>query len=361
MVDLREPTGCSAAYRAILETLNKVATTDAEVLIVGPSGVGKELYANFLHNHSRRNRCKLVPVNCGSLSGELIENQLFGHVSGAFTGATTRRDGLIAEADGGTLFFDEVDSLSVPSQIKLLRFLQDKQYRCLGENRLRQADVRIVAATNTCLETAVREGRFRKDLFFRLRVVPLTIPPLKQRPDDIIELLSYFIRRAAAEYVLPAIELSDDALIRLRRYEWPGNIRELENCVEYLTCLQLPREIQPQDLPLLDQGLLASPDSRQDELVNLYLSSDDDGDAFQSVKQRLVDRFEKQYIDRALQVTNGNVSAAARMSGKNRRALTELMRKHQIDPDDYRIGQPGGRNTQTSAASTRNGFGNHAQ
>lgn len=170
--------GCSKSHRDILNKLTSVAPTDAEVLLVGPSGVGKELYANHVHVHSHRSSCRFVPVNCASLSGDLLENTLFGHIGGAFTGATALSEGLVSEAEGGTLFLDEVDSLSVPCQIKLLGFLQDQKYRRLGENRLRQANVRVIAATNSDLESAVQEARFRKDLFFRLRVVPVEIPAL---------------------------------------------------------------------------------------------------------------------------------------------------------------------------------------
>ncbi len=246
-----EPVGCSTAHKAIIELLRKVAPTDAEVLIIGPTGVGKELYANFVHRHSRRQQFNFVPINCGALASDLLENQMFGHVGGAFTGAKPQSQGFVSEAEGGTLFLDEVDSLNLPCQITLLRFLQDKQYRRLGENRLRQANVRIIAATNCDLEVAVRERRFREDLFFRLRVVPIEIPALRQRPEDIDELLHTFTRKASQEYGLPSVEFSPMALSRLRNYEWPGNIRELENCVDFVTCLQLQRPIEPNDLPLL--------------------------------------------------------------------------------------------------------------
>ena len=301
-MDSREPVGCSNIHKSILEMLRKVAATNAEVLLVGPTGVGKELYANYVHSHSRRERFKFVPINCGALSNELLENHMFGHVSGAFTGAKIQSDGLLSEAEGGTLFLDEVDSLSIPCQITLLRFLQDKQYRRLGENRLRQANVRIIAATNCDLETAVRERRFRDDLFFRLRVVPVEIPALSRRPEDIVELLHVFTQKASQEYGLPSVEFADTALSRLKNYEWPGNIRELENCVDFVTCLQLQRPIEPHDLPLLKKKLTSSEYETTDlkVLIDLYLSLiADEGDIFQNVKQKLVDSFEKRYIEHA--------------------------------------------------------------
>lgn len=325
--------GVSKAHCDALAKLTSVAPTDAEVLIIGPSGVGKELYARHVHLQSHRKECRFVPVNCASLAGDLLENTLFGHVGGAFTGATARSEGLVSEAQGGTLFFDEVDSLSVACQIKLLRFLQDKQYRRLGENRLRQADLRVVAATNADLEAAVAEGRFRKDLFFRLRVVPVEIPPLCQRPEDIPGLLEAFTQQAVAEYRLPPVQFSASALESLRSYDWPGNIRELENCVAYLTCLQLQRPVETHDLPLLSALRADFPAAGVPETPVQWRES------FQTSKGRVVAQFEREYIERALRSTSGNVSAAARMSGKNRRALFELMRKHEISPDDFRSAQ----------------------
>ena len=173
--------GESAEHRHILEKLSKIAATDAEVLISGPSGVGKELYAHYVHQCSPRKKAEFVPVNCGALPVDLLENELFGHVSGAFTGARPRSDGLVAAAEGGTLFLDEVDALALVCQVKLLRFLQEKEYRRLGETRIRRANVRIIAATNTDLLAAVHDGRFREDLFFRLRVVPIEVPALRER------------------------------------------------------------------------------------------------------------------------------------------------------------------------------------
>lgn len=326
--------GCSRAHKDILEKLARVAPTDAEVLLTGPSGVGKELYARHVHELSHRSHCGFVPINCGCLSGDLLENTLFGHVGGAFTGAKSVGDGLVSEAEGGTLFLDEVDSLSVPCQTKLLRFLQDRRYRRLGESRLRQANVRIVTATNTDLEEAVNDRRFRADLFFRLRVVPVEIPALSRRTDDIPELIAAFTAISATAYKLPAVKFSLAALARLKSYEWPGNIRELENCISYLTCLRPERPIEPNDLPLLTR--LHSTDSSASTDCPAAEQPEASGDSLRDIKKRLISEFERQYIEQALQATGGNVSAAARISGKNRRALFELMRKHEIRPEEYR-------------------------
>ena len=333
-MNAEELTGCSSCHLTIIEHLNKIAPTDAEVLITGPSGVGKELYAKYIHEHSKRKSNYFVPVNCGCLSNELLQNELFGHVGGAFTGARAQSEGLVKTAEGGTLFLDEVDSLSIPCQIQLLRFLQDKRYRRMGETYLRQANVRIIAATNANLEDKVSQNNFRQDLFFRLRVVPINIPALRDRPQDILGLLTAFIQQSAEKYNLSPVVFNPAAIERLKTYHWPGNVRELENCVEYLTCLQLLRPIEPSDLPLLQENQITSANP---EIRYGLLATDKDNEKFQTTKKQLVADFEKDYIQRALETNSGNISAAARMIGKDRRALFELMRKHHIDPNEFRV------------------------
>jgi DNA-binding NtrC family response regulator len=308
--------GESAAHRRLLSALERVAGTDAEILITGESGVGKELYARHAHEHSRRAARPFVAVNCGSIPGELLENELFGHVGGAFTGASSRADGLVGQAEGGTLLLDEVDALAPRNQVKLLRFVQEKEYRRLGEPRLRRADVRIIAATNADLVEATVQGNFREDLLFRLRVVPIHVPPLRERPEDVVPLFEAFAGRYAEEYQLPRPILAPAALERMRAYSWPGNVRELENCVRCLTCLQLTRPAEPGDLPLLDEVR-----PRATNLVK--------GD-FRRAKAALIDEFEKSYLESALADSDGNIAKAARTAGKPRRAFFELMRKHNI-------------------------------
>ena len=333
--------GCSDAHRKIVRHLARVAKTDVEVLLQGPSGVGKELYARFIHDNSPRNGKSFVPVNCGGLSNDLIKNELFGHVGGAFTGAKEKSPGLVHDAEGGTLFLDEVDSLRMSCQIQLLRFLQDKQYRRLGETRLRQADIRVIAATNTDLEKAVTGGDFRRDLFFRLRVVPISIPPLNLRPADTVELLGEFAAKCSEKYALPKVCFSEDAVRRLKEYEWPGNIRELENCVSYLTCLQLGREITPDDLPLLEDSVIATSTQEHEMMEDESAAvSDIVCKNFQDEKSELIANFERSYLERALDLTSGNISAAARLSGKNRRAFFQLVKKHNINPDEFRVFPP---------------------
>jgi DNA-binding NtrC family response regulator len=309
--------GSSTVHHSLLERLAKFALTDAEILITGPTGVGKELYAQYTHRQSQRARAAFVAVNCGAIPDSLLENELFGHIGGAFTGARPNSEGLVAAAEGGTLFLDEVNTLSAPAQVKLLRFIQEKEYRRLGESRTRRANVRFIAATNEDLVEAVQAGRFRQDLFFRLRVIPIEVPALSKRPEDIMPLVNEYIGHYAELYDLPVIVLTNKAIDRLKTYAWPGNVRELENCVRYLTCLQVGQSIQPEDLPLLSQ-----------EETNM--SASDCTVSFQKAKQELLSLFERDYLEEALKRSGGNISEAARASGKARRAFFELMRKHGV-------------------------------
>ncbi|WP_052517616.1 sigma-54 interaction domain-containing protein [Archangium violaceum] len=315
--------GTSNVHDRLLGLVASAAGSDAEVLLQGPSGVGKELYARRIHELSSRASATFVPVNCGALPADLFENELFGHAGGAFTGARARSAGLAAEAHHGTLFLDEIDSLPLSSQVKLLRFIQQKEYRPLGDSRLRRSDARIIAATNTDLVTAVQEGRFRADLFFRLRVLPLAIPPLRERREDIPPLLEHFLRRYSAEYGKPPVSLSREALRRLCAYDWPGNIRELENCVRYLVCTHGGSTVHPEALPLLSHlGQETVAPSLPAPAAPLHQET------FQSAKRRVVSAFERQYLQAMLQAHHGNIAAAARASGKHRRAFFELMRRH---------------------------------
>jgi len=320
--------GCSEAHRALLERLAKFAATDVEILITGPTGVGKELYARYVHQQSPRVKAPFVPVNCGAIPDTLLENELFGHVGGAFTGAQPQSEGVVAAAEGGTLFLDEIDSLTLPCQVKLLRFIQEKEYRRLGESRTRRANVRFIAATNMDLVAAVQAGKFREDLFFRLRVVPVEVLALSKRPDDIRPLFEQFIEHYSTLYGLPAISLTDDAWAKVETYSWPGNIRELENCVQYLTCLQTGRPVLSEELPLLTFEEEKVADRMTSELLQA---------SFQKSKRELVDLFEKSYLEEALRRSKGNIAEAARASGKARRAFFELMRKHGVKAVSSRV------------------------
>ena len=326
------PIGQSASHRGVLDVISKIAGTDVEILITGETGVGKERYARYAHQCSKRANKQFVTVNCGGLPSELFENELFGHIGGAFTGARQKSEGLVAEAENGTLFLDEIDSLPLPCQVKLLRFVQEKEYRRLGEARLRKADVRFIAATNADLQAATRDGRFREDLLYRLRVVPVEVPPLRERRDDIHLLLETFCDRYSKAYQLPRPVFSERALRHLLAYNWPGNVRELEKCVKYLTCIQLTRPVDRYDLPLPHD---TKPDADAAGRGGVMAT---DG-PFQKLKNQIVCEFECAYLVSALRRSNGNIAHAAAASGKPRRVFFELMRKHGlkacecVDPD----------------------------
>jgi two-component system response regulator GlrR len=331
--------GRSQSHGRILSELENAASSDVEVLLLGPSGVGKELYARWVHERSVRSARGFVPVNCGALPVALFENELFGHVGGAFTGARPSSEGLVAEAEGGTLFLDEIDTLEPSGQVKLLRFLQQHEYRRLGENRLRKANVRIVSASNADLPRLVREGRFREDLFFRLHVFPVRIPPLRERREDVEPLLREYAARCARRYGTFEVTFAAGAMDRLLAYSWPGNVRELENCVRYLTSLRLERPVEPGDLRLLDE---LGPDAPRGAAPwpTDGASGNGDGVSLRDAKRSLVGDFERSYVSEALRASHGNIARAARNSGKPRRAFFELMRKYGLDAGDYRRPAP---------------------
>jgi DNA-binding NtrC family response regulator len=312
--DRRKPwLGKSDAHQQLLELLRSVAKTNVELLITGETGVGKEQYARYAHEQSPCREAPFIAVNCGSIPAELFENELFGHVSGAFTGARPRTQGLVAAADGGTLFFDEVDALAQVNQVKLLRLLQEREYRRLGDTQAQAADVRIIAATNRDLVRAARAGQFRDDLLFRLRVIPIAIPPLRERSADVIPLLDAFISFYAEEYAQPAVVLTDEARHALKVYAWSGNIRELENLVRNLICIHPGGVVDVAQLPLLPTA-----------------NGHRRNGTFHQAKSSLVADFERRFLESALEESDGNIARAARAAGKPRRAFFELMRKHGI-------------------------------
>ena len=238
----------------VYKTIAKVADTKSTVLLCGESGTGKELVARSIHYNSSRSDRPFVPVDCASLVESLLESELFGHVRGAFTGALYAKKGLIEEADGGTLFLDEVGNISLSTQAKLLRFLQDHEVRRMGGNETIKVDVRVIAATNQELEPLIREGKFREDLFYRLNVVTITLPPLRERKDDIPLLANHFLQSFREQYSKPVSHISPEAMDLLTEYSWPGNVRELENTIERALLLSPDPIIPPEDLPkkLLD-------------------------------------------------------------------------------------------------------------
>jgi two-component system response regulator GlrR len=322
---LRFLVGESAAFLAVIEKIPLLARCDASVLITGETGTGKELVARAIHYLSPRAGKPFLAVDCGAIPTELLENELFGHERSAYTGAYTPQPGMVQEAEGGTMLLDEVDTLPLLAQVKLLRLLQEKEFRPLGSSRVRKADVRILAASNGDLEGAVREGRLRQDLYYRLNVIPLRLPPLRERRDDIPRLARHFLHKHALGR-RPA-ELSPHAVQALLQNDWPGNVRELEHVIERAVVLSQDQElirehhVVPQHAPdRAGSGIAA--------------------ETFHLAKARAVAEFESAYIRELLVTHQGNISRAARAADKNRRAFWELIRKHRIDARSFRAANP---------------------
>ena len=310
--------GESDGLRATLDLVRKVADTDATVLILGESGVGKELVARATHFNSRRAAHPFVAVNCGAIPEELLASELFGHVRGAFTGAVREREGRFSAAQGGTLFLDEIGDMSATLQTKLLRVLQEREYEPVGSSRTVQTDVRIIAATNQDLAELIASKRFREDLFFRLSVVPIEVPPLRERRDDIPMLVDYFLAARQRDY--PELKgITAVALKRLCDYDWPGNVRELQGMVERLAILRRSGWIDEDDLP---ESLRAARPARPS------ISLPPGGVDFDA----LVDDFEADLIGQALQATGWNKNQASRLLGLKRTTLVEKIRAKGLTP-----------------------------
>jgi two-component system, NtrC family, response regulator GlrR len=310
--------GRSPPFLSEIQKIPRIAALDAVVLVCGETGTGKELCALAIHRLSSRATKPFVPINCGAIPLELVENELFGHAGGAFTSAAKSQPGLIQEADGGTLFLDEIDSLPLLAQATVLRFLQTQEFRPLGSSKIRTADVRIIAATNADLSHSLREGRFRRDLYYRLNVLTLTLPPLRERRDDIPLLADHFVRKLDRKDGKRAIGLSDDALKKLCRYNWPGNVRELEAVIQRSVLFSEGERIPAAELHLPPDGEIAA------------------SEPFREAKARMIREFETGYIQGLLLAYQGNVTRAAEAAKKNRRAFWELIRKHKIDVTRFR-------------------------
>ena len=296
----------------ILQLVNKVASATSSVLISGESGTGKELIARSLHQHGDRCEAPFVAINCAAIPSELMESQLFGHEKGAFTGAHTRTIGKFEHANGGTIFLDEISALRTELQAKLLRVIQDKEIVRLGSNRTIKVNVRIVAATNTNLEELIEEGGFRQDLYFRLNVIPINLPPLRERKGDVRLLAQHFLNRFDLQLRRGIKGFTDKAIETLERYQWPGNVRELENLIERLVVLGGEGEpISYEDLPLeilLDSSLMTETPPLGDGLLQAR------------------ENFEKQYILKALKKAEWNQSEAARILRIHRNTLIQKMK-----------------------------------
>jgi DNA-binding NtrC family response regulator len=304
-----------------LEVVQKVAETESTVLITGESGTGKELVARALHFNSQRADRMFVTVNCGAIPEELLESELFGHVKGAFTNAVSHREGRFSVADGGTLFLDEIGDMSPNLQVKLLRVLQDRTFEPVGSSKSQTVDVRVVAATNQNLEVAISERRFREDLFYRLNVIPIEMPPLRERRDDIPLLVQHFLEQSTRDGRSQVEGFEPGAIERLCRYSWPGNVRELENLVERLAVLCGKGRIGVGDLP---QALRQEADLASAPATHLPPGGLD--------VRELLDDVETDLILQALEQTGWNKNQAAGLLGLNRTTLIEKIKKRGLKP-----------------------------
>ncbi|MGA2264106.1 MAG: sigma-54 dependent transcriptional regulator [Acidobacteriota bacterium] len=311
-----EIVGSSPAMQKLYKLIGQTAPTDSTVLIRGESGTGKEVVARAIHLHSQRAAQRMVKVNCASIPETLLEAELFGHERGAFTGATQRRIGKFEFADGGTIFLDEIGDLSPSTQVKMLRVLQDHCVERLGSNITVPLDLRVITATNRDLETAVREGRFREDLYYRLNVVSIVIPALRERREDIFELAQFLLRRSATRLRLPMPTISDEARQVLYSNDWPGNVRELEHCLERALILSRSGVIMPEHVKL------AAGPSGTDPLDAFSLE-----DGLHGAVQKL----ERKLIERALTTAAGNRTRAAQLLKINRRLLYDKLREHGLE------------------------------
>lgn len=313
--------GHSETLVDVYRVIDRVADTSCTVLVTGESGTGKELVARAVHLASSRSNAPFVAVNCGAIPENLLESELFGHARGAFTGAYASKLGRLGQAQGGTLFLDEIGELSLPLQVKLLRVLQSREYSPVGDSRVLSADVRIVAATNIDLEEAVRNGTFREDLYYRLNVIHLCVPPLRDRRTDIPLLCGFFLEEARARTGRSGVKhFSVEAMSLLEEYNWPGNVRELENTVERAVLLCRQDTIQPRDLPAKVCGLPTEERKAAGKLP-------DNGIDLRGA----VESFENNLIRQALERTRWNKNQAAKLLGLNRTTLVEMLKRKRID------------------------------
>jgi DNA-binding NtrC family response regulator len=314
--------GKSASLQKVLKLAKKVSKTEANILIQGDSGTGKELVARSIHIHSDRSHRPFVPVDCASLPENLLESELFGHEKGAFTDAHVTRPGIFEYADGGTLFLDEIGELSITLQSKLLRTLQEHQVRRVGGRRLLNVDVRIITATNQNLEKAVAEGRFREDLYYRLNVIVIHLPSLKERMDDVPLLANHFLRHFSKGSKNEVEGISREAMELMGGYHWPGNVRELKNVMERAVSLTDSKIVVPEDLP---------------EQIRLVKDSDafisPAGSNYKKAKKDWMDFFEKRYLSDLLKRHNGNITKAALEAQINRKTIHRLLKRHRHTED----------------------------
>lgn len=320
--------GQSPEFCRVLRLIKKIAQYDVPVLICGETGTGKEMAARAIHYLSDRKQCPFIPVDCGAIPENLVENELFGHERGAFTDAKYSQTGLIQQAEGGTLFLDEVDALSAKAQVALLRFLQSREFRSLGSQNISHANVRILTATNNNLNELVKKGHFREDLLFRLDVLSMELPPLRQRTHDSIYLANYFLEKFHRQYNVSKKVLHADSIRWIENYHWPGNVRELENALHKAFLLSDGYEIY------------ISADKKNEANVShtvlwnnqICISIEQN---FNEAKSQFLKNFEEQYLHKLMVASRGNITEAAKRCGKERRSLGKLLKKYGINRQDY--------------------------
>ncbi len=318
--------GGSSAMRRLRSALERLASQDVSILIQGESGTGKELVARALHERGTRRAKRFVALNCGAIPESLIDSELFGHTKGAFTGATSDRPGVFVEADGGTLFLDEIGDMPVQVQARLLRVLQESEVRPVGGSSERKVDVRVIAATHVDLTHAVEQGKFRQDLFYRLNVVVLQVPPLREKLEDLPLLAAHFLRKHGGT---PPPSLSPDALEAMAGYAWPGNVRELENAIMHAIALHHNEVIGPESLP-------TSITSRGTPTGSVMSLDTGDPQPLTEAKRRAGSAFEKRYLLAVMERSKGSVSEAARLAGLDRTNFRRLLQRHGIDATSFK-------------------------
>ena len=305
----------SEKMQKVLEAVTQIAGIDSNVYIHGESGTGKELIAKAIHLASERKANSFVAINCAAIPEPLLESKLFGHEKGAFTGAIRSTKGLFAQAHEGTIFLDEIGDMSLPIQAKLLRVLQERQFYPVGSEKLVEVDVRVIVATNKDLEAQVKQGLFREDLFYRIHVIPILLPPLRERKEDIPSLVDHFLKKFSKEMKKEVKELSLSALHRLMLHDWPGNVRELENTIEYAIAMTR-QEI------ITEEHILQTKEVLRDEPLRPLKEARDD--------------YERNYIIQLLEICRGNVSKAAKMAGKYRADFYDLLKKHNLKIENFK-------------------------
>jgi DNA-binding NtrC family response regulator len=316
--------GKSKRMQEIYRIIVKVAPTDSTVLIYGQSGTGKELIARAIHFNSLRREKQFVPVDCAVLSENLLESELFGHIRGSFTGAVTTKPGLFEVADGGTVFLDEVGNISLSIQAKLLRVLQEREFTPVGGTKVKKVDIRLIAATNKSLEKMIKEETFREDLYYRLNIVPIFLPLLKERQEDIPPLASHFLKKYSEEMGKAIKGFVPEAMERLLRYRWPGNVRELENVIERSVVMVDGEMVRPEHL-ILPKG-----EEKEEIEIQVPLTSDGLKELKKHLREKAVEDVERVFVINALERNNGNVTRAAEEVGMLRPNFQALMRKYNI-------------------------------